>query len=423
MQAGRLDPSHMLRQEGRGSKGSRGQTRTRSILVVTEFALSLVLMIAAGFLLRSFWDLFKVRLGFDPENVMAVRLWLPVPNDPTTDIYGSPAQEAPFLREILRRGSSLPGVKEIAVGSLESIPLNHDRLRFPFVLEGSDTRSNLPHQVQGASVTPEYFHLLGITLLRGRLFTDMDNENAPQVVVINEAFARTWWPNDNPLGKHIKLGRAPKSWSTVAGVVANARTESLEDASTPLIYLSSYQRADKELAIFLRGELDAAVIPEQARSLVQSINPELPVFGAQRLPDVVSGSLAQRRFSLEMVLLFALTALLLAGIGIYGTISYVVSERTRDIGVRIALGASRTSILQMVLRQGLVLAIAGATVGLLGALAVSHLMAGLLYGVSPNDPVTFAGVTLALTAVALAACYIPARRAMRVDPIVALRYE
>jgi putative ABC transport system permease protein len=423
LQAGRLDPSHMLRQEGRGSKGSRSQTRTRSILVVTEFALSLVLMIAAGLLLRSFWDLFKVRLGFDPENVMAVRLWLPVPNDPTTDIYGSPAKEAPFIREILRRGRSLPGVKEIAVGSLESIPLNHDRLRFPFVLEGSDTRSNLPHQVQGASVTPEYFHLLGIPLLRGRLFTDMDKENAPQVVVINEAFARTWWPHDNPLGKRIKLGRAPTSWTSVVGVVPDARTESIEDASIPLIYLSSWQRADKELAIFLRGTLDPAAIPEQVRAVVQSVDLELPVFGAKMLPDVVSGSLAQRRFSMEMVLLFALTALLLAGIGIYGTISYVVSERTRDIGVRIALGAQRGSILQMVLRQGLELAIAGATLGLLGALVVSHLMAGLLYGVSPNDPVTFAGVTVVLTAVALAACYIPARRAMRVDPIVALRYE
>ncbi|MGO9938262.1 MAG: ADOP family duplicated permease [Terracidiphilus sp.] len=423
LQAGRLDPSHMLRQEGRGSRGSRTQARTRSILVVTEFALSLVLLIAAGLLLRSFWDLFQVRLGFDPENVMAVRLWLPVPNDPTTDIYGSPAKEAPFIREILRRGRSLPGVKEIAVGSLESIPLNHDKNLFSLVLEGSDTRSNLLHQVQGSSVTPEYFHLLGIPLLRGRLFTNADNENAPQVAVINEAFARTWWPNDNPLGKRIKLGRAPTSWTTIVGVVPDARTESLESASIPLIYLSAWQRTDKELAIFLRGQLDPAAIPGQAREVVQSIDPELPVFGAKTLPEVVAGSLAQRRFSMQMVLLFALTALLLAGIGIYGTISFIVTERTRDIGVRIALGAQRSSILQMVLRQGLELAIAGAIFGLVGALVVSHLMAGLLYGVSPNDPLTFIGVTLVLTAVALAACYIPARRATRVDPIVALRYE
>jgi putative ABC transport system permease protein len=421
LQAARLDPSHVLRQEGRGSKGSRSQTWTLSALVVTEFALSLVLLIAAGLLLRSFWDLFKVPLGFDPENVMAVRLWLPVPNDPTTDIYGTPDQEAQFIREILRRGLSLPGVKEIAVGSPGSIPLNHDKNLLALVLEGSSTRSNLPYQVQGSSVTPEYFHLLGIPLLRGRLFNEMDIENAPRVALVNQAFARTWWPDEDPLGKRIKLGLAATSWTTVVGVVTDARTESLEDANIPQVYLSSWQRTDKELAIFLRGRLDPAYLPQQARDMVQSLDPQLPVFGAKRLPDVVSGSLAQRRFSMEMVLLFALTALLLAGIGVYGTISYIVSERTRDIGIRIALGAQRKTILHMVLSQGLALALAGAAVGLVGALIVSHLMAGLLYGVSPSDPLTFISLAVVLVLVALAACYIPARRAMRVDPIVALR--
>jgi putative ABC transport system permease protein len=356
---------------------------------------------------------------------MAVSLWLPVPNDPTTDIYGTPAQESRLIREILRRGRSLPGVKEVAVGSLESIPLNHEKTLYPLVLEGSSTRSNLPHQVQGSSVTPEYFHLLGIPVIRGRLFTEFDIETAPRVALVNEAFARTWWPGEDPLGKRVKLGpigrAAATPWNTVVGVVTDARTESLEDANIPQIYLSSWQRTDKELAIFLRGSLDPAKLPEQARDMVQSLDPELPVFGAKRLPDVVSGSLAQRRFSMETVLLFALTALLLAGIGVYGTISYIVSGRTRDIGIRIALGAQRKTILHMVLSQGLALALAGASVGLAGALIVSHLMAGLLYGVSPGDPLTFISLTVVLVMVALAACYIPARRAMRVDPIVALR--
>jgi len=421
LQASRQDPIHVLRQEGRGSKGSKSQTWTLSALVVTEFALSLVLLIAAGLLLHSFWDLFKVRLGFDPENVIAVKLWLPAPNDPNTDIYGTPSHQAQFVRELLRRGQSLPGVKEIAVGSSGSIPLNHDNNLFPLVLEGSTTRSNLPHQVEGSSVTPEYFQLLGIPLLRGRIFTETDVENAPTVALVNEAFARTWWPYDDPIGKRMKLGRAADSWTTVVGVVTNARTESLENANIPQIYLSSWQRTDKDLAIFLRGRLDPAKLPQQVRAVVQSLNNELPVFGAKRLPDVVSGSLEQRRFSMEMVLLFALTALLLAGIGVYGTISYIVSGRTRDIGIRIALGAQRKTILQMVLNQGLTLALAGAAVGLVGALIVSHLMAGLLYGVSPSDPLTFISLTAVLVIVALAACYIPARRAMRVDPIVALR--
>jgi putative ABC transport system permease protein len=273
-------------------------------------------------------------------------------------------------------------------------------------------------------VTPEYFHLLGIPLLRGRLFTEFDIENAPRVALVNEAFARMWWPGEDPLGKRIKLGRLGRAdalWTTVVGVVADSRTESLEDANVPQVYLSSWQRTDRGLAIFLRGSLDPAQLPEQARALVQSLDPELPVFGAKRLPDVVSGSLAERRFSMEMVLLFALTALLLAGIGVYGTISYIVSGRTRDIGIRIALGAQRKTILHMVLSQGLTLALAGAAVGLVGAWIVSHLMAGLLYGVSPSDPLTFISLTVVLVIVALAACYIPARRAMRVDPIVALR--
>jgi predicted permease len=277
--------------------------------------------------------------------------------------------------------------------------------------------------VDRSIVTPEYFHLLGMTLLRGRLFNESDDDKSPAVAVINEAFARTYWPNENPAGKHLKLNPASSSWITVVGVIADARTESLAEATVPEIYLSSYQRRPKDLAIFLRGRLDIAAIPVQLREQVQSVDPELPVFGAQMLSKMVSESLSERRFSMEIVGLFAVTALLLAGLGIYGVISYIVSERTHEIGIRLALGAQRQNILRMILRQGLGLAIAGAAVGLVCALIVSHLMAGLLYGVRPTDPLTFGGVTFLLIGVALLACYIPARRAIRVDPLVALRYE
>ena len=415
--------THLLRQQGRGSKGSTEQTQTRRLLVITEFALSLVLMIAAGLLLRSFWDLFKVRLGFNPQHVMAVRLWLPVPNDPKTDIYGTPAQEAPFLRELLRRGRSLPGVEEAALGSSAAIPLNHDRNSFPLILEGREIQNKQPPLIEVRDVTPGYFHLLEMPLLRGRLFSDLDDEKAPQVAVINEAMARMYWPNADALGKRLKVNPEKAEWITVAGVIADARTESLAGASVPQLYLSAYQTREKELAIFLRGQLNPAALPAQVHEQVQSINPELPVFGAQTLDDALSASLSERRFSMEMVGLFAVTALLLAGLGIYGTISYMVSERAHEIGIRLALGAKRAKILEMVLCQGLGLALCGAAVGLVGALIVARLMAGLLYGVRPTDPLTFVGVTLVLTVVALAACYIPARRAMRVDPLVALRYE
>jgi putative ABC transport system permease protein len=326
---------------------------------------------------------------------------------------------------MLRRGRTLPGVEEAAVGSIDSVPLNHSRNLNQVIFEGRDLRGSDPTLVEASTVSPGYFHLLGLPLVHGRLFTDQDNENAPQVAIVNDAFARTWWPNDNPVGKRVKLSAlsTATSWTTVVGVIADARTESLEEEDVPQIYKCLFQRPDNELVLFMRGRLDPARIPDEARVAVESINPELPVFGAATLSDVVSGALSQRRFSMEMVLIFALTALLLAALGIYGTISYLVSERTHEIGIRLALGATRTKILGMILRQGLELAIAGAAVGLAGALIVSHLMAGLLYGVMPTDPLTFVGVTFVLTGVALAACYIPARRAMRVDPLVALRYE
>jgi predicted permease len=426
LQTGRLNLIPMLKRAGRGSTESGEQAQMRRVLVVTEFALSLVLMIAAGLLLRSFADLLNVRPGFNPENVMAVRTWLPVPNDPSTDIYGTAAQEAVFLREVVRRGRTLPGVEDVAIGDVAAVPLGHGRKDLnlnPLILEGHETQGEQAPLVNRSTVTPEYFHLLGMTLLRGRSFSESDNDKSPAVAVINDAFAKTYWPNENAVGKRLKLSAGSVSWTTVVGVIADARTESLAEKTVPQIYLDAYQRRPKDLAIFLRGRLDTAAIPVELREQVQSVDAELPVFGALTLDEMVSTSLSERRFSMEMVGLFALTALLLAGLGIYGVISYIVRERTQEIGIRMALGAQRANIMQMVLRQGLRLAIAGAAVGLVCALIVSHLMAGLLYGVRPTDPLTFAGVALLLVGVALLACYVPARRAVRVDPMIALRYE
>jgi putative ABC transport system permease protein len=431
MHAGRVDLTHALKEGARGSTGSGEQARTRRMLVITEFALSVVLMIAAGLLLRSFWDLLNVRLGFSPQNVMAVRTRLPAPNFPKNDLYSNAAQEAPFLREVLRRARTLPGVQEVAIGDTASVPLDQSLRelkaisegQFFLTFEGRDNQCDQPAAVERSSVTPNYFHLLGIPLLRGRFLGESDDDQAPQVAVINEAFARTYWPNQDPLGRRFKRNRADSPWIAVVGVIANARTESLAQAEVPQIYLSLYQSTSRRLAIFLRGHMDAAAIPEEVREQVQAVDPTLPISGSQTLTENVSASLAERRFSMKMVGLFAVTALFLAGLGIYGVISYMVSERTHEIGIRIALGADRKNILQMVLRQGLGLAITGAAVGLAGALIVSRLMAGLLYGVRPTDPLTFAGVALLLIGVALLACYIPARRALRVDPLVALHHE
>src|SRR5882724_6559842 len=430
LQASRLDLNHALKQEGR-STGSRGRARTRRGLVITEFALSLVLMIAAGLLLRSFWDLLNVQLGFSPQSVMSVRTRLPSPNDPNTDKYGTASQEATFVRELIRRCKMLSGVEEVAIGDTASIPLDESLRDLKLISEGQFLLTVEEHDVQGdhstvverSSVSPDYFHLLEIPLMRGRLFNEPDYDNTPPVAVINQVMAQTYWPNEDALGKRFKAVKAGSPWITVVGVIANARTQSLAQAEVPQAYLDLYQTGAKRLAILLRGHFHTAAIADEVREQVQSVDPTLPVYGAQALDETVSASLSQRRFSMELVGLFALTALLLAGLGIYGVISYVVSERTHEIGIRLALGAQRRNILHIVLRHGLGLAIAGAAVGLICALIVSRLMADLLYGVRPRDPLTFGGVALLLISVALLACYIPARRAIRVDPLVALRHE
>jgi predicted permease len=428
----RFDVNSTLRKEGRGSSGSRERSRARHILVISELALSLVLMVAAGLLLRSFWELFTVQPGFNPDRVMSIQTWLPGPNDPSADKYRSATQESVLLREILRRSRTLPGVEEAAVGDSSALPLGHSEPDpLPLVREGIEMSENQAPVIDSPIVSPEYFHLLGIPLLRGRVFTDQDVANTPQIAVINQAAARVWWPNQDPLGKRVRLrldsrevsSSAQPPWTTIVGVIADARTESLADAAIPQIYRSVYQHPAKDLAIILRGAIDPSAIFVQARAQIQSVDPELPVFQAETLNEVLSTSLSVRRFSMEMVAFFAATALLLAGLGIYGTISYLVNEQRREIAIRLALGAQRGTILKMVLRRGLGLAAAGAGLGVTGAFIVSHLMAGLLFGVSPTDLPTFVGVTVVLTAVALAASCIPALRAMRLDPITTLHSE
>jgi predicted permease len=421
-----LNLTETLRQEGRGSSGSRKRSRLRRALVIGELALSLVLMIAAGLLLRSFSDLFKVPLGFNPSRVMAIETWLPFPNDPKANIYSTPTQQAVMLREVLRRDRTLPGVEETAVGDVAALPLGHvkdDRNMFPLIREGQDVQSSQPPLIDTSLVSPEYFHLLGMTLLRGRLFVDQDLEATPSIAVINQAAARTYWPNQDPVGKRVRLSASKPDWTTIVGVISDARTESLADAAIPQVYLDIYQRLSNDLTFFLRGQVDPATIAAQVRTQIQAVDPDLPIFRAETLNDVLSSSLSVRRFSMEMVALFAATALLLAGLGIYGTISYLVNEQSREIAIRLALGAQRNDILRMVLRQGLGLAAAGAVLGVAGALIVSHLMAGLLFGVSPYDLSTFVGVTAVLTAVAIAASYVPALRAMRLDPVTMLHSE
>lgn len=348
-------------------------------------------------------------------------------------MYRTATQEAVLLREVLRRNRTIPGVEEAAVSDQAAIPLGHgqrDLRMVPLVVEGREERSSQPPLVDTLTVSPEYFHTLGMTLLHGRLFVDQDLESTPLIAVINQAAARRYWPGkdgkgENPVGKRVRLlghlGRARPEWTTIVGVIADARTESLATSGIPQMYLDIYQRPAKFLAFYLRGQVDPATISQQVRTQIQAINPELPIYRVVTLDDALSSSLSVQRFSMQMVALFAATALLLAGLGIYGTISFLVNEQSREIAIRLALGAQRSNILRMVLREGLTLALVGAGLGLVGALMVSHLMAGLLYGISPYNLPIFACVTAVLTAVAIASSCVPALRAMRLDPTTTLQ--
>lgn len=426
LHAGRLDVGAALNGEARGSTGGRARARTGRALVVAEFALSLVLMIAAGLLLRSFWDLWNARLGFDPQGVATIRTRLPYPNDVAIDKYPTAAAEARFLREVLRRIRALPGVEDAAFGATSAIPLDHTQhdpsFLFPLLIEGRGHDATQAPLVHGSTVTPAYFSVLGMPLRRGRLFTEFDDERVPAVAVVNEATARAFWPGADPLGHRVKLSRNPSApWTTIVGIVADARTESMQDDDVPEIYASAYQKPDKHLAMFLRGRFDLPATAERVREQVQALDPTLPVFGARALDEAIAVSLDQRRLSTAMAGAFASVALLLAAMGIYGVISYMVNERTREIGIRVALGAERQAIVGMLLRQGVALIVAGTAAGLACALVVSRTMAGVLYGVRPIDPVTYGSVSAVLILVALLACYIPARRATRIDPIIALK--
>lgn len=426
----RFDLAEALKTAARGSSGSGSQALIRRALVVTELSLSVMLMAAAGLLLHSFWDLLRAPLGFSPDRVMTVRTRLPYPNDPKADKYATGGQEMPLVRELLRRGKLLPGVEEVAVGDSGAIPLDSsqrdlNRLagRFFFTIEGRVAVTGQPLVVDRLMVTPNYFHLLGIPLLRGRVFDEFDDESKTRVAVVDQAFAQAYWPNQDAIGKRLRPAREGFPWITVVGVVAGARTGSADKEDASLLYLSLYQTGSHHLAIFLRGQLDPAAIARQVREQVQSLDSRLPVFGAQALKETVSASLDDRKFSMEIVGLFALVALLLAGIGIYGVTSYMVRARRLEFGIRMALGAQKPDILRMVLRQGLSLAGIATAAGLVASLLLLQLMRGVLYGLTPADPLTLISVTALVIIVALASCYLPARRAVEVDPKMALKSD
>ena len=425
LQASRSNVVVNLKEGSQGAGFGAGHHRFRSGLVVIEFALSLVLMIGAGLLLRSFGRLLEVNPGFDPSNVLMARIWLPVPNNPDLDPYRTPATRVAFVKEVLRRTSALPGVRSAAVGSGNGVPLIGPHNSGTFTIEDQPSADTTLPSAQVSAVSADYFRVLKAALVRGRFFSERDDDQAPNVALIDEALALRFFADQDPIGHRIKRGgrgsNAP--WMTIAGIVGNIKTDGFDQPDQPHLYLPILQSPAKAMAVYLLTDTNPLSLTQSLREQVHAVDPNLPVFGERTMADVISDSLAQRKFAMQVVGLFGLLALLLAAIGIYGVMAYSVSQRTREIGIRVALGASKGVILRWVLRQGLLLILTGVGTGLLGAFALTRLLRSLLFGVAPTDLVTYAVLAGLLALVALLACYIPARRATKVDPLVALRYE
>ena len=429
-----------LREGSRGSGTSKRQKNTSRVLVAGEIALSLVLLIGAGLLLRGFWRLLEVRPGFDPHQMVTARIWLPVPNVAEQDAYRQIEKRAAYFREVLRRVGALTGVEQAATGSVESLPLGNKRRKNTFTIEGRAAESERIPVAELASVSSGYFDVLKSPLRKGRVFTEHDNSTGQRVAVINEALQREYWKDSDPIGQHIQLSwgksivltaadsRAPSRQAravnvTIVGVVGDIKTDSFDAAGAPHIYFPEPQAPSYNAVVYLRTAAAPGALSEAIRREVQAVDPTIPVFGIQTMDEIVAKSMAARRFALEILGIFAIVAFLLACVGIYGVMAYAISQRTGEIGLRMALGARRGDILRIVLNEAALIVIAGVGAGLLGSLLLTRFLQTLLFDIKPTDPLTFGTLTILLAGVALLASFIPARKASRIDPLVALRHE
>ncbi len=425
LQSAKAALSSAIREGARGSGYSAKTGRLRDALIVSELAFAVVLMVGAGLLLRTLHDLLQENPGFNPTQVVAASLPLPEPNDPKQDPYLSLAQRTSFNRELLRRMRAIPGIELAAITSdlpTTNLSLNDAESINALAIEDRPVESSVDLRAERVRISPDYFQVMQAPLLRGRVFTEADEEGKQPVAIIDETTARKFWPSRDPLGRVLRFGQDPtQPWTTVVGIVKDIKNDGLDTDGVPHMYVPIYQSSRRDLSIVLRTSLPASVLEPQIRREIQSIDPGLPVFNVSSMNEVVDRSLSSRRFSAELVGGFASVALLLASIGIYGLLAYMVGQRSREIGLRMALGARRWDVLKLILRKGVVLAGVGIVAGVGIAAATTSMMASLLYGVHPHDLFVFVAVPLLLFAVAVLASCIPARRATKVDPMFALR--
>jgi putative ABC transport system permease protein len=424
LQAAKADQVENLREGSRGSGVGRRHTRVSRVLVVSEVALSIVLLVGAGLLLRSFWRVLQVRPGFNPDRLTTVQIWIPQSNNPATDPYSVEEKRADFLLELDRRVAALPGVQLTSISGNDTLPMNSGRNYSPFSIPGRAADSERGPIADIAVVDTNYFRTMEVPLISGRNFTGLDTYQTQPVAVIDQTLARQYWPAENPLGQQLKFGfgRGVKGL-TIVGVVGDIKSDGFEAPSVPHIYVSLGQFAPVNAVVFLRSNADVERLGEAVRHEVQSMNPNVPVHSVSSMNQIIARSMADRRFALELLGVFAALALLLAAVGIYGVMSYSFSQRTHEVGIRVALGAQRLDILRMALGEGMRMVVIGLASGLAGAAIATRVFRSMLFEVGPADPTTFLSVSAILAGVALFACYIPAQRATRVDPLIALREE
>lgn len=423
LEAAKVDLNESLKEGGRGSTGGARRRRIRSLLVISEVALSLVLLIGAGLLVKSFARLQSVDPGFRVDNVLTMSLSLPKSR------YTGADQLAGFYNQVLQRVESLPGVE--SAGLVTSLPLTGWNIGQPFTIDG---RTLSPDEATAANyqfTSPEYFRAMGMPLLRGRYFTEQDSSHSAPVTIINQAIARRFFPDEDPIGKHISISSlipgqtkvGPAVSREIIGVVGDVKESGLAEESSLEVYVSYLQNPLLETNLVVHTSGEPSGLVAAVRSQVLAVDKDQPVSEIKTMEQVLSESVAGRRFNMLLLGLFAMVALILAAVGIYGVISYSVTQRTHEIGVRMALGASATDVIKLVVGQGMILTATGVSIGLVAAFAVTRVMSSLLFGVSATDPMIFAVISLLLTGVALVASLVPARRAVKVDPMVALRYE
>ena len=418
LHASRFNLFGSLKEGGRTATDGASRSRMRSLLVISQVSLAVILLIGASLLIESMFHLLHQSPGFDPQGVAAFSLDLPDAR------YGKPEQSADFFKELLSRIRTVPGVKNASAAM--PLPLSDNSLRTSFEIEGQPmAKSDLP-RTQIRAVGLDYFQTMRIPLVAGREFTARDDRHAPHVIIINQTLARKFFPNESAIGKHMKPGMSggkTDSMCEIVGVVGDVKHRNLWQSPDPESYVPYDQDPIGGMDVVVRADGDPMTLLPALRAQVLALDPELPVYKAKRMEEYVAASIAQRRFTSLLCAIFAGAGLLLAIVGLFGVMSYSVVQRTHEIGVRVAVGAEKTDILRLILKEGMVITSAGLAVGLVGTLSLSSILKSQLFGVTATDPFTFFGVIFALAIVALVACYIPARRATRVDPMVALRYE